>query len=98
MLACNVLTPAPPGHSPSQRTFLLIATALLLVMIAAHVASMEQESQTVDESYHLLAGYQFLKTGEPPAHHEQPPLAQVIAALPLLPWNLRIPDVRPLDP
>src|SRR5215475_11867269 len=73
----------------STRAFLLCAGALLTLMTAAEIGSMLQDSQTVDESYHLLAGYQFLKTGIPPARHEQPPLSEVTAALPLLPLELR---------
>ena len=62
-------------------------------MAGLEVASMEQESPTVDEPYHLLAGYELLKAGRIPAYQQHPPLAEVVAALPLLPMNLRLPVV-----
>jgi hypothetical protein len=67
-------------------------------MAVAEVGSMKDESQTVDEGYHLLAGYQFLKTGRLPYNSEQTPLAQAMAAMPLLLMDLRIPDERPSNP
>jgi Dolichyl-phosphate-mannose-protein mannosyltransferase len=88
----------PSANLFSQRGFVWIQAALLLLMALTEVGSMVQESQTVDESYHLLAGYQFLKTGRPPVYTEHPPLAQVVAAVPLLPLGLRIPDVQPKVP
>jgi 4-amino-4-deoxy-L-arabinose transferase-like glycosyltransferase len=68
------------------------------MMAMAEVSSMREESQTVDEGYHLLAGYQFLKTGTLPYNSEQTPLAQAMVAIPLLVMDLRIPDERPSNP
>ena len=45
---------------------------------------MSQESQTVDESVHLVAGYSFLKTGAYWIAPEHPPLIRTFCALPLL--------------
>jgi 4-amino-4-deoxy-L-arabinose transferase-like glycosyltransferase len=81
-----------------ERHFLLAATALLLVMTAAEVASMRTESQTYDEGYHLLCGYSYLKTGRVSVHSEHPPLAQIAAAWPLLFFDLRVPPAHPGDP
>ena len=52
----------------SRLQFILIASPQLETMTVVEMGSMTHESQTVDEGYHLLAGYQLLKTGRPPAY------------------------------
>src|SRR5450432_2165270 len=74
-----------------ERHFRMLAAILLLTMALGQVAVMQGESQANDESFHLLAGYTYLKTGKLPLADEHPPLAQLIAALPLLPLKLRLP-------
>lgn len=80
-----------------ERHFLSATIVLLLVMTAAEVASMRTESQTYDESYHLLGGYSYLKTGRIPAYSEHPPLAQIAAAWPLLFFGLPVPEIHSID-
>jgi hypothetical protein len=81
---------SPVGASFLERYFVAIAAALLAAMGIAMFAGVFLESDIVDESYHLASGYSFLKTGRLPAVTEHPPLAQVISALPLLPFHLRL--------
>ena len=45
---------------------------------------MAQKSITTDEIFHLPAGYTYLKTGDFRLNAEHPPLAKMIAAIPLL--------------
>jgi hypothetical protein len=58
---------------------------LLAAMGAAMVNSALQESQTWDEAAHLAAGYSYLLTGDYRLNPEHPPLAKILAALPLIP-------------
>jgi hypothetical protein len=50
------------------------------------VASAAQDSQTHDEALHLTAGYSYWKTGDFRINPEHPPVAKLIATLPLLVW------------
>jgi hypothetical protein len=69
----------------------LILTALFLFQ--AGLASPEK-SASFDEQYHLTAGYSYLRTGDFRLATTHPPLAGMVAALPLLP---RQDIVLPLD-
>jgi hypothetical protein len=60
------------------------------------VGSLLQQSPSVDEPVHLLSGYSYLKWGDFRANPEHPPLAKVLAALPLLALDVR--DPRPSTP
>ncbi|MBZ5584476.1 MAG: phospholipid carrier-dependent glycosyltransferase [Acidobacteriia bacterium] len=66
-------------------------------MAAAQFASATLESQTVDESYHLTAGYAFLTSRTLNTGTEHPPLAQAICALPLLFLHLPAPGPADVD-
>lgn len=46
--------------------------------------SSARKSAAFDETYHLVSGYAYLRTGSPRLSWEHPPVAQVLAALPLL--------------
>jgi len=74
-----------------ERHFRMLAAILLLVMTTAEFAALRRDSQANDESFHLLAGYRYLKTGALALGSEHPPLAQLIAAFPLLFLKLRLP-------
>ena len=60
----------------------------VIILLAAFalqaITSMVQKSVTYDETAHLPAGYSYLKTGDYRLNSEHPPLAKMIAALPLL--------------
>jgi hypothetical protein len=52
---------------------------------------MTQESQTVDEGYHLLAGYQFLKTGGLPANSSKRRWRRLLQRCPCCRWTCASP-------
>jgi hypothetical protein len=81
----------PQGLSPSQRTSHLIAAGLLTLLAALLFTSVRQESQTFDESIHLYAGFEYWKHGDFGENPEHPPLAKMLAAIPLLPMGLKEP-------
>ena len=86
-----------PGCAPwrtaafLERHYPWCALALLLAMALARLIAAVLDSQVVDESYHLTAGYTFLKTGALNHETEHPPLAQALLSLPLLLLHLRAP-------
>jgi len=63
----------------------IIGLALLLALLLLQMAiGSANSSAAFDETYHLVSGYAYLRTGSPRLSWEHPPLAQVLAALPLL--------------
>jgi hypothetical protein len=68
----------------TQRYFWLCTVLLLAVLATVQIASMRLESETMDESYHLAAGYSYLLTGDYRLSPEHPPLGRILCALPLL--------------
>jgi len=68
----------------APKWFWLVVSGLLATLGAEQVLSIRQESQTWDEAFEIASGYSYLKTGEYRLSLEQPPLARVVAALPLL--------------
>jgi 4-amino-4-deoxy-L-arabinose transferase-like glycosyltransferase len=76
--------------------WLTIAAAPLFVVLFAELFfSVRQNSQTFDESAHMYAGYSYWKHGDFGINPEHPPLAKMIATIPLLPMGL---DVQPPPP
>ena len=61
-----------------------IAGACLAVQVALSVHAMRGNSATFDEGAHLPAGYTHLALGDHRLNPEQPPLAKLLAAAPLL--------------
>jgi hypothetical protein len=62
-----------------------LVVALLLALFAANaIASSAQHSGTFDETIHLPAGYTYLRTNDYRLSPSHPPLAKMLAALPLL--------------
>lgn len=81
----------PLGNRASQEPRLVwlipvISCAVLLVQL---LFSVVQLSQTADEPTHLHAGYLALKCGDFSKSPEHPPLAKLVAALPLLTMHLK---------
>lgn len=75
---------------------LTISAAVLFVVLFAELfSSVHQNSQTFDESAHLYAGYSYWKHGDFGINPEHPPLAKMVATIPLLPLHL---DVQPGPP
>jgi hypothetical protein len=68
----------------TRRRWLILLT-LLIVFTSARVATTYRVfSQTMDEPFHLAAGYDFLLTGRQISDPQHPPLARVFFALPFL--------------
>lgn len=74
----------------------LVVAALVLLFGFLTVSSFRQKSPTVDEPPHLLSGYSMLKWGDYRVNPEHPPLAKMLAALPLLFFEIK--DPRPSSP
>jgi hypothetical protein len=73
--------------------------ALLLAFMAGlQIWSASKETQVWDEGFELGSGYAYLKTGKLRFNLEQPPLAKVLAASPLLYLNPRLPVEDPSWP
>lgn len=73
------------------RLFKPAAACLLGAMAAAMCASALQESGTWDETWHLVAGYGYWKTGSYAIGADHPPLGRLWEALPLLALRLDLP-------
>ena len=65
----------------------LILLALCTAMLGQLSLSVRQLSQTWDEAVHLYSGYRYLKCGDLTFSPEHPPLAKIIAAVPLVSVN-----------
>lgn len=77
-------------QDPRPRSAFFAAALLLLVLAAELVFSVHQNSQTFDESAHIYAGYSYWKTHDFGINPEHPPLAKLVAALPLLPLKVAV--------
>jgi hypothetical protein len=86
----------PRGLTPSPLTSRLIAAALLALLAVLLFTSVRQESQTFDESTHLYAGFEYWKHADYGVNPEHPPLAKMVAALPLLSMGLKEPPHFPV--
>jgi hypothetical protein len=73
----------------------IILAALVVVMLAQMWTSVYQLSVTSDEADHLHAGYRYLQCRDFGWNPEQPPLAKMVAALPLLAMNIQDPILSP---
>src|SRR5271169_5656373 len=89
-------SPALQPILPSSRAANFIAAALLAILAVLLVTSERQQSQTFDESTHLLAGFEYWKHADFGRNPEHPPLAKLLATLPLLPMGLREPPTVPI--
>ncbi|HME36274.1 MAG TPA: glycosyltransferase family 39 protein, partial [Candidatus Sulfotelmatobacter sp.] len=56
--------------------------------------SVRQESITWDEDDHLYAGYMSWKAGDFGLNPEHPPLVKLLAALPVLPMQVKVPPLQ----
>jgi len=78
----------------SRRILALAAViALLVIMEAAMLLAVRQESQTSDEAYSLLAGYLHLTAGDFSLCPGYPPLIKDVGALPFLNLRPRVPPM-----
>jgi hypothetical protein len=77
-------TPAPPGNLRAWLLTILAAIALLTLHYALAYASLRSENPTVDEVAHLPAGVTYWQKGTFRLYHHNPPLAKLVAALPVV--------------
>ena len=75
----------------------LVWGCFALVFTALTIGSSLQKSPTFDESYHLFAGYSHLTRGDFRIYPEHPPLAKILAALPLLALDVKYPRLSGSD-
>jgi len=90
--------PAASLRARLQPTVALWPLLLLLLLFAQAMGHARQASLTFDEGPHLAVGYTTLRTGDLRLQpvHIHPPLANVLAALPLLTFD-DLPDPRLVD-
>jgi hypothetical protein len=62
----------------------VLAALLLLVLVAELGFSVRRQSQTFDEAFHIYAGYRHWQCGDFGINPEHPPLAKLVATIPLL--------------
>jgi 4-amino-4-deoxy-L-arabinose transferase-like glycosyltransferase len=75
-----------------RQSFFWPAVAVLICILGTvQVLSMRNESQTYDEGFELASGYSYLLSGDYRICIEHPPLARIIAALPLLALDPSVP-------
>ena len=67
---------------------------LLVVLFLQLALSVHQESISWDEDDHLYAGYMTWKTGDFGLNPEHPPMVKMLAALPLLGMDLKVPALQ----
>jgi hypothetical protein len=67
-----------------NRWFWWAVAGIAAMLASVQILSIRQESQTWDEGFEIVAGYQYLTTGQYRASLENPPLERILEALPLL--------------
>ena len=72
------------------------AVLLLLVLFGEQTFSIRQQSLSWDEGDHIFAGYMSWKKVDFGINPEHPPLVKALAAIPLLPMRLKVPDPKGL--
>jgi len=83
------------NNSKLDRIAVVVGVAFLLAILVTQLAlSIRQESITWDEDDHIYSGYMSLKTGEFGLNPEHPPLVKMLAALPLLRMDLKVPPLQ----
>jgi len=81
-------------QSGRHRWFPAFCVALLLAVLMAQLAfSLRRETQTWSEACHLFAGYSYWTRADFGMNPEHPPLVKLLAALPLWPMSIRVPEV-----
>ncbi len=91
--------PRPPRGSAFSLAkpvvFWGVTAALLTFLAVALLYTATIESVTFDEPTYITAGYNYFVQGDYWFNAEHPPLAKLIAAAPLLPFDLRLPAEHP---
>jgi 4-amino-4-deoxy-L-arabinose transferase-like glycosyltransferase len=79
------------SHDGARRLFWPVTAALLAYLCAMQLFAAWRESNIGDEPLEIAAGYSYLKTGDFRMNPEHPPLAKILAALPLLALHPSLP-------
>ena len=78
-----------------RRSRTIFAALLGVVFVLLLAASVSHWSSTFDEGNHIYSGYAYWKHADFGFNPEHPPLAKLVAALPLLPSELTQPQLPP---
>jgi 4-amino-4-deoxy-L-arabinose transferase-like glycosyltransferase len=73
----------------------LTAAALLVIQATLALTMVHRESLTYDEGDHMFAGYMMWKAGDYGLNPEHPPLAKLLATVPILSDHLWVPPPMP---
>ncbi|MFH1456608.1 MAG: glycosyltransferase family 39 protein [Patescibacteria group bacterium] len=74
-----------------NRNVKVLVILILAVMLVLEITSAYQESQVIDESPHIMAGYSYLNEFNIEMNKEHPPLLKMMSALPLQFMNINYP-------
>ncbi len=75
----------------NRRWLPFFVAALILILWAQMLHSIRGQSLTWDEGDHIFAGYESWKTHDFGFNPEHPPMVKMVATLPLLPLQLKVP-------
>jgi tetratricopeptide (TPR) repeat protein len=82
------------AHDRRRSLLFELAVACLAAVLMVELAGCaREESQTWDEAYHLLAGYRYWMAEDFGVNSEHPPLVKLLATIPLLYLQPRVPRV-----
>lgn len=84
---------ASPSPQSRKLRYIAVVITLILVLAIELVVQARRQSSSFDEGVHTFAGYSYLTRGDFGLNPEHPPLVKMIAALPLLGWQLQYPDL-----
>jgi len=69
--------------TPSKSLVVLFAVILIATLVCELTLSIRHQSQTIDEGFHLVAGYRYWQCHDFGINSEHPPLVKFVAAAPL---------------
>jgi hypothetical protein len=75
------------------RWVLVVVPALILILWLQMLHAIRGQSLTWDEGDHIFAGYESWKTHDFGLNPEHPPMVKLVATLPLLPLQLKVPPI-----
>jgi hypothetical protein len=83
-------------REPGKGQFRVVAgvISLLAILVLQLGLSIRQESITWDEDDDLYAGYMSWKAGDFGLNPEHPPMVKMLAALPILGMDLKVPELQ----
>jgi len=90
-----MITRVRASSKPHKLRYLAAVIALMLVFAIELVVQARRQSSSFDEGMHTFAGYSYLTRGDFGMNPEHPPLVKMIAALPLLGWQVQYPNLPP---